>query len=177
MNPLLPSFSVSFPLFLLHTKQKTPSHQPEHETPAPKPAELSAVENVQLTRPNLQQLMFEDVCAFRPECRSMAPGGGGGDPSPASTEFSDISINSPAVGVPQIVAAGGGREERGQGTSAVAAETKQAEGKSDSSDGDGDAKTVTAEKAKGTSACDAPASDGVDGVGGDGGAIEKSTPA
>lgn len=82
-----------------------PPPQVEHETPAPKPAELTAVENLQLTRPNLQQLMFEDVCAFRPECRAMAPGGGGGDPSPASTEFSDISINSPAVGGPGGAAA------------------------------------------------------------------------
>lgn len=75
-------------------------YQAEHETPAPKPAELSAVENLLLTRPNLQQLMFEDVCAFRPECRAMAPGGGGGDPSPASTEFSDISMTSPAAVIP-----------------------------------------------------------------------------
>ncbi|CAN0418366.1 unnamed protein product [Pylaiella littoralis] len=80
-------------------------YQVEHETPAPKPAELTAVENLHLTRPNLQQLMFEDVCAFRPECRAMALGGGGADPSPASTEFSDISINSPALGGPGGAAA------------------------------------------------------------------------
>ncbi|CAM9469957.1 unnamed protein product, partial [Ectocarpus sp. 6 AP-2014] len=73
-------------------------YQVAHEDPAPRPAELTAVENLQLTRPNLQQLMFEDVCAFRPECRAMAPGGAGGDPSPASTEFSDISIDSAPTG-------------------------------------------------------------------------------
>ena len=39
----------------------------------------------------------------------MAPGGGGGDPSPASTEFSDISINSPALGGPGVGAAVGAR--------------------------------------------------------------------
>lgn len=30
----------------------------------------------------------------------MAPGGGGGDPSPASTEFSDISMTSPDAAIP-----------------------------------------------------------------------------
>lgn len=35
----------------------------------------------------------------------MALGGGGADPSPASTEFSDISINSPALGGPGGAAA------------------------------------------------------------------------
>lgn len=78
-------------------KHERERHQVEHETPAPKAAELTAVENLELTRPNLQSLMFEDVCAFRPECRAMALRGAGSDPSPASTEFSDESINSPPL--------------------------------------------------------------------------------
>ncbi|CAM9167180.1 unnamed protein product [Ascophyllum nodosum] len=102
-------------------------YQEEHETPAPKPAELTAVENLLLTRPNLQQLMFEDVCAFRPECRAMAPGGRGGDPSPASTEFSDVSINSPALG--GVSREAGGKTDTGAGaTSTSRGEAKRREG-------------------------------------------------
>ena len=85
------------------------------------------MENLLLTRPNLQQLMFEDVCAFRPECRAMAPGGRGGDPSPASTEFSDVSINSPALG--GVSREAGGKTDTGAGaTSTSRGEAKRREG-------------------------------------------------
>lgn len=57
----------------------------------------------------------------------MAPGGGGGDPSPASTEFSDISMSSPEV----IAGSGGetstkarGERLRGGGGAAKGAPSK-----------------------------------------------------
>lgn len=143
------SFSLSYqplPLSVRTRESMRVTQQAEHETPAPRPAELSAVENLMLTRPNLQQLMFEDVCAFRPECRAMAPGGGGGDPSPASTEFSDISMASPAAGTrqPSAGASGGGGIVGSQGgvTASKSDASRAGRGVGESGGGEG-SKVVT----------------------------------
>ncbi|CAM9506733.1 unnamed protein product [Chrysoparadoxa australica] len=43
-------------------------HHPDNEKVATRPARLDEVEEVPLKRAALQQLVFEDVCTFRPEC-------------------------------------------------------------------------------------------------------------
>jgi mitogen-activated protein kinase 1/3 len=69
-------------------------HTPEHEAVAQRPAELSAVETAPLTRAALQRLMFEDVCAFRPECLEQVGG------SSSSSSSSGAVGSSGAVTLP-----------------------------------------------------------------------------
>lgn len=51
-----------------------PFHVAEQEQTAAKPVDLAAIEDARLTRQSMQELLFEDVCHYRPEILGQPPG-------------------------------------------------------------------------------------------------------